>query len=71
MANARATTPPTVQPQSAKSSWFGTLLRVLLILLTLVVWAAAVFAIGSVAYYQREHANRIYDGVSVRGIDMS
>ncbi|HRX03509.1 MAG TPA: peptidoglycan binding domain-containing protein, partial [Anaerolineae bacterium] len=71
MANARATTPPTVQPQSAKSSWFGTLLRVLLILLTLIVWMAAVFAIGSVAYYQREHQNRIYDGVSVRGIDMS
>ena len=71
MANARATTPPTIQPQTAKSSWFGTLLRVLLILLTLIVWMAAVFAIGSVAYYQREHQNRIYDGVSVRGIDMS
>ncbi len=71
MANARATTPPTVQPQPAKSSWFGTLLRVLLILLTLVVWAAAVFAVGSVYYYQHEHQNRIYDGVSVRGIDMS
>lgn len=71
MANARATTPPTVQPQPAKSSWLGTLLRVLLILLTFVVWMAAVFAIGSVTYYQREHENRIYDGVSVRGIDMS
>lgn len=71
MANARATTPPTVQSQPARSSWLGTLLRVLLILLTLVVWAAAVFAVGSVYYYQREHQNRIYDGVSVRGIDMS
>ena len=71
MANVRATTPPTVQPQPAKSSWFGTLVRVLLMLLTVVIWMAAVFAVGSIYYYQRQHVNRIYDGVSVRGINMS
>lgn len=44
--------------------------RFLLALLAVVVWLAALAAVGAVAWYQNQHAGRIFQGVSMRGIDL-
>jgi vancomycin resistance protein YoaR len=40
-------------------------------LLAVVVWLAALAAAAGVVWYQYQHAGRIYQGVSVRGINLS
>ncbi len=54
--------------QPEKSFSFG---RFLLALLAVLVWLGALAAVGSVLWYQNQYAGRIYQGVSVRGIDLS
>lgn len=45
--------------------------RFLLALLAVLVWLSALAAVGGVIWYQYQHAGRIHQGVSVRGIDLS
>ena len=45
--------------------------RFLLALLAVLVWLAALAAVGGVIWYQYQHAGLVHQGVSVRGIDLS
>lgn len=61
-------TSPRRQSRPKRSfSW----LRFLLGSLTLLIWIGALAAAGVVAWYQYNHTDRIYEGVSVRGINLS
>lgn len=60
------TRPRPAQPKTTFS--FG---RFLLALLAVLVWLAALAVVGGVLWYQNQYAGRIYQGVSVRGIDLS
>ena len=58
--------PRTSQPKNSFS--FG---RFLLGALALIVWVAALAAVAGVIAYQYQHTGRIFQGVQVRGIDLS
>ena len=58
--------PRTSQPKNSFS--FG---RFLLGALALLVWVAALAAVGGVIAYQYQHTGRIFQGVHVRGMDLS
>jgi vancomycin resistance protein YoaR len=56
------------ETQRKRSFSFG---RFLLALLAFVVWLGALAAVGGVVWYQNQHAGRVFQGVSMRGIDLS
>jgi vancomycin resistance protein YoaR len=70
-----ATTQPTSQAVSrsraAKPKKNFSLGRFLLGALALVVWITALAAVGGVVTYEYQHTGRVFQGVQVRGIDLS
>ena len=56
------------ETQPKRSFSFG---HFLLALLAFVVWLGALAAVGGVVWYQNQHAGRVFQGVSMRGIDLS
>lgn len=61
----------TRQQRSARPSWGWRLLRAALIFATLLVWLAALAGISGILAYQYTYEGRVFEGVSVRGIDLS
>ncbi len=62
-------TMPRPRPAQPKTTFsFG---RFLLALLAVLVWLAALAAVGGVVWYQYQWAGHVHQGVSVRGIDLS
>ncbi len=70
------TTVPASQPavprsRAAKPKKSFSWARFALALLAVAVWLAALAAVAGVVWYQYQHAGRVYQGVFVRGIDLS
>lgn len=71
MTTLTANPPPVAPPRRAVGKPRRSPLRILLALLAVLVFLAALAAIGGIVWYQTTYANRIFPGVSVRGIDLS
>ncbi len=71
MTTMQAPQPTLSRPRPAQPKTTFSFGRFLLALLAVLVWLAALVAVGGVVWYQYQHAGLIHQGVSVRGIDLS
>ena len=71
MATTKAPTQAAQRPRTSKPKKSFSFGRFLLGALALIVWVAALAAVGGVIAYQYQHTGRIFQGVQVRGIDLS
>ncbi len=71
MSTVQATPQAVSRPRPIESKRSFSWGRLLLALLALAIWLAALAAVAGVVWFQQRHAGRIFPGVSVRGIDLS
>lgn len=58
-------------PRPARRKQGPSALGVLFAMLTVLVWLVALALLGGIVFYQTQYTGRIFEGVSVRGIDLS